>query len=138
MPRLPKAGVGHEAAQRVLLYSVVGRPDGERLPLLLEANYLGQGTGGGSLGLQPGTGAAVLSRDVPVVQLDVPAFSTALKRFINLTEDWTKRLQAAGSEPATDTYVPPPQRGHPRLTRTRASSPVRSSDGRFGPLACAG
>jgi hypothetical protein len=100
-----------EAAQRLLLYSVVGRPDGERFPLLLEANYLGQGTDGGSLGLQPSTGAAVLSREVPVAQLDVPAFSTAPERFINLTEDWTKRLQAAGSLPAADTYVPTPQGG---------------------------
>lgn len=100
-----------EAAQRLLLYSVVGRPDAERFPLLLEANYLGQGTGGGSLGLQPGTGAAVLSREVPVAQLDVPTFSTALERFVNLTEDWTKRLQAAESEPAADTYAPPPQGG---------------------------
>jgi hypothetical protein len=41
----------NEAAQRLLLYSVVGRPGGERFPLLLEANHLGQGTGGGSLGL---------------------------------------------------------------------------------------
>jgi Tir chaperone protein (CesT) family len=52
----------NEAAQRLLLYSVVGRLGGERFPLLLEANHLGQGTGGGSLGLQPNTGSAVLSR----------------------------------------------------------------------------
>ena len=56
-------------------------------------------------------GAAVLSREVPVAQLDVPTFSTALERFVNLTEDWTKRLQAAESEPAADTYAPPPQGG---------------------------
>ena len=68
-----------EAAQRRLLYSVAGRPDGERYPLLLEANYLGHGT--------------------------------ALERFINLTEDWTKRLQAAESEPAANTDAPPPQGG---------------------------
>ena len=48
-----------EAAQYLLLYSVVGRPHSVRFPLLLEANYLSRGTGGGSLGLQPGTGAAV-------------------------------------------------------------------------------
>jgi hypothetical protein len=77
-----------EAAQRLLLYSVVGRPDGERFPLLLEANYLGQGTGGGSLGLQPNTGSAVLSREVPLTQ-----------------------LQAADSEPVANTYTPPPQGG---------------------------
>jgi hypothetical protein len=82
----------NEAAQRRLLYSVAGRPDGERFPLLLEANHLGQGTGGGSLGLQPNTGSAVLSRAVPLAQLDVPTFSAAPERFINLTEDWTKRL----------------------------------------------
>jgi hypothetical protein len=100
-----------EAAQRLRLYSVVGRPEGERFGLLLEANYLGQGTDGGSLGLQPDTGTAVLSREVPVAQLDVPGFSAALERFINLTEDWTKRLQAAESEPAANTYAPPPQGG---------------------------
>jgi hypothetical protein len=53
----------------------------------------------------------VLSREVPVAQLDVPGFSAALERFINLTEDWTKRLQAAESEPAANAYAPPPQGG---------------------------
>ena len=75
--------------------------------MLLEASYLGQGIGGGSLGLQPNTGSAVLSREVPVAQLDVPAFSAALERFFNLTKDWTKRWQAAESEPVANTYAPP-------------------------------
>jgi hypothetical protein len=98
-----------QAAQRLRLYSVIGRPDGARFPLLFEANYIGQATGGGSLGLQPGTGTAVLSREVPVAQLDVPAFSTVLERFVDLTEDWSKRLQAPEAELAADAYVPPPQ-----------------------------
>ena len=62
----------------------------------------------GRWAFRPNTGSAVLSREVPVAQLDVPAFSAAKERFINLTEDWTNRLQAAASEPAANTYAPPP------------------------------
>ncbi|MEJ0015041.1 MAG: type III secretion system chaperone [Acetobacteraceae bacterium] len=97
-----------EAGQRLLLYSAVGRPDADRLPLLMEANYLGQGTDGGTLGLQPGTGLLVLSREVPVVQLDVPVFHAALERFVNAAETWTGRLREAAAPVVLDI---PPQGG---------------------------
>ena len=93
-----------EPGQRLVLYSVVGEA-GDRLAALLEANYLGQGTGGATLGLQPGSTRAVLSREVPVAGLDVPAFSAALERFVNTTEDWTRRL-AAPAESAAPAYTP--------------------------------
>ncbi|MEJ0019479.1 MAG: type III secretion system chaperone [Acetobacteraceae bacterium] len=100
-----------EAAPRLLFYSIVGRPAEGRYKLLLEANYLGQGTGGGTLGLQPGSGAIVLSREVPLALLDVPTFSTALERFINLTEFWTRRLGEPAADLAALEYRPPPSGG---------------------------
>lgn len=99
-----------EPGQRLLFYSVVGTPEAHRLPMLMQANYLGRGTGGATLGLQPDSGAAVLSREIPIAQLDVPDFSAALERFVNTTEEWVKRLR----EPAPmndDGEFPPPHGG---------------------------
>jgi hypothetical protein len=86
-----------EAAQR-LLYSVVGRPNGEHFPLLLEANYLGQGRWASSPVLAPPCCRARCRWRNWTCRLQ-----QRLERFIDLTEDWTNRLQAAESEPAADT-----------------------------------
>ena len=91
-----------EPGARLMLYSKVGRPGPDRpkaLTEIMQANYLGRGTGGATLGLQPESGAIVLSREVPVAGLDVPGFSTALERFVNMAEAWSRRL-AEPSSPA--------------------------------------
>jgi len=109
-----------EAAQRLRLYSVVGRPEGERFGLLLEANYLGQGTDGGSLGLQPDTGTAVLSREVPVAQLDVPASATP--GTLHRPDRGLDQSAASGRVRAGRRHLgPAAARRHPRLIPTGAS-----------------
>ncbi|MFO1058436.1 MAG: type III secretion system chaperone [Dongiaceae bacterium] len=96
---------------QLVLYSVVGQPGPDRaavLETLMQANYLGQGTRGAILGLQPGTGAVVLSRALPADRLDLPAFNGALERFVNTAEDWMRRLAgpAAAADPAAEAAAP--------------------------------
>ena len=97
-----------EPGVRLMLYSKLGRPGPDRLAALteiMEANYLGRGTDGATLGIEPGSGAIVLSREVPVAGIDVPGFSNALERFVNMAESWTKRLGEASS-PAPPSEAP--------------------------------
>jgi Tir chaperone protein (CesT) family len=100
-----------EPERRLMLYSMVGRPGQDRAAVfsaLMQANYLGRGTGGATLGLQsePDGEAIVLSREVPLPGLDVPAFSSALERFVNMAETWTQRLGTAPA--AAETSAPAP------------------------------
>jgi hypothetical protein len=93
---------------RLVLYSMVGQPGPDRaaaLEMLMQANYLGQGTGGAILGAQPETGAIVLSCALPADRLDLPAFNGALERFVNTAEDWMRRL--AGPAPAAAAEAAP-------------------------------
>ena len=105
-----------EPERRLMLYSLVGRPGPDRLPvpnMAMEANYLGRGTGGATLGVQPEGGGIVLSRGVPLAGLDLPGFNGALERFVNTAEAWTKRLAepAAEAEPAATALDFPPAGG---------------------------
>jgi len=102
-----------EPDARLMLYSMVGRPGSDRpagLTELMEANYLGRGTGGATLGLERESGAIVLSREVPIAGMDLPGFSGALERFINMAESWSRRLGEASSpaQPADAPDHPPP------------------------------
>ena len=102
-----------EPDSRLMLYSVVGHPGADRaasLTAIMEANYLGRGTGGAILGLAPESGAIVLSRDVPIAGMDVPGFSETLERFVNMAESWSKKLgEAASSAQPADAseHLPP-------------------------------
>ena len=102
-----------EPEARLMLYSKVGAPSADRqagLVAIMEANYLGRGTGGATLGLQPESGAIVLSRDVPITGMDLPGFSGALERFVNTAESWTRRLGEASSPaqpPGASDHLPP-------------------------------
>jgi hypothetical protein len=104
-----------EPDARLLLYAKVGRPGPDRaaaLTAILEANYLGRGTGGATLGLEPESGSIVLSRDLAIAGMDVPGFSDALERFVNTAEVWSKRLgEASASAPPSDPHDHPPVGG---------------------------
>jgi hypothetical protein len=107
-----------EAGERLMLYSKVGRPGPDReaeLTKILQANYLGRGTGGATLGLQPESGAVVLSREVPTAGIDVPSFSASLENFVNVAEAWTRRLADAVSLAQPSAGSP----DHPPVDRIR-------------------
>lgn len=89
-----------EAGKKLVLYSLIGEPNGERTAAydqLLRANYLGRETGAASLGLHPDGKGVVLSQWLPMHGLDGERFTTELERFVNQTEAWTKRLPELGA-----------------------------------------
>jgi hypothetical protein len=93
-----------------VLYSWLGVPTGDLPEIygqLLQANYLGQGTGGATLGLQAETGGIVLSQSVALEHLDLPRFNTALETFVNQAERWSERLAQPAPEAAAAADEPP-------------------------------
>ena len=98
------------ACDRAVLYSWLGVPAGEAADVysqLLQANYLGQGTGGATLGLQAETGGIVLSQPIELEHLDLPRFNAALEAFVNQTERWSERLAQPAPEDAAAVDEPP-------------------------------
>jgi hypothetical protein len=94
--------------ERVLLYSAVGKPAGDLLEsyaMLLEANFLGRGTFGATLGLSPDSDMIVLSQFVPLAALDLSGFTSALEVFVNAAEQWTARMAHLGVPAMDDTSV---------------------------------
>ena len=86
--------------ERVLLYCAVGEPAGtpiEAYAMLLEANYLGRGTGGATLGLSPDSDMIVLSLFVPLASLDLPGFTRTIEMFITVAEQWAARMPYLGA-----------------------------------------
>ncbi|MBV8392259.1 MAG: type III secretion system chaperone [Alphaproteobacteria bacterium] len=87
--------------EQVLLYCAVGKPGGtplEAYAMLLEANYLGRGTGGATLGLASDSDMIVLSQFVPLASLDLPGFARAMEMFITVAEQWSARMPHLGSD----------------------------------------
>lgn len=53
----------------------------------MEANFLGQGTGGGVLGLKEDESFLTLSLDLPY-EMNYPSFKEAIEEFVNYLEYW--------------------------------------------------
>src|SRR5580765_2819858 len=86
--------------ERVLLYCAVGEPAGsplEAYAMLLEANYLGRGTGGATLGLASDSDMIVLSLFVPLASLDLHGFTRTVEMFITVAEQWSARMAHLGT-----------------------------------------
>lgn len=79
---------------------------------MLAANALFLGTGGAALGLDPARNTAVLSRELPLDNLDFMAFHSALESFIQHAEIWMARLERP-SDPAENANAPAPTAGMP-------------------------
>ena len=81
-----------ETADGVLLGGIIGEPppDGQGLfnSMLLQANFLFQGTGGATLGQNPETKEYALMRSFSLKDLDAATFSEALGNFVNELERW--------------------------------------------------
>ncbi|OZI68633.1 type III secretion system chaperone [Bordetella genomosp. 1] len=98
-------GLSAEGSQdegNVVIFTSLG-PPAPQLPqerlmrLMLEANALWVGTGGCTLGLQAGTGAALLSARLPLVQCGAQALSGALDGFVDVALLWREVLQGRHS-----------------------------------------
>lgn len=66
----------------------------------LEANMLWVGTGGATLGLQPGTGAFTLCAKSPVAMLDADELARALDHFVDAAECWSDFVRARHVQPS--------------------------------------
>jgi len=81
-----------EKIDSVLLGGIIGEPppEGKELftSVLLQANFLFQGTGGATLAQNPDTKEYALMRYFPLKDMDVDAFAEALGNFVNELERW--------------------------------------------------
>jgi hypothetical protein len=59
------------------------------LMLVMKANFLGQGTGGGALGLKEDESCLTLSLSLPY-EMNYKAFKDSLEEFANFTDYWKK------------------------------------------------
>src|SRR4051794_11643789 len=84
--------------------SIAELPDEEEraklLERLLQANLLGQGTGGAVLAVDPTMGEVVLHRSLPTAVTDGTSFMDALERFVGYAQNWREHIIAhGGTEP---------------------------------------
>ena len=84
-------------AGAAVIYAEIGYPppdaDGHFGEMMLKANHLYLGTAGGTLCQNPETGAYVLMRPVPLVQLDgAETFGKILEGVLSLVEEWQAML----------------------------------------------
>ena len=91
----------------LLVYAPVGTidnnvGDNRQLLQLLEANCLGMGTGGLTLGVQPEFGAIVLSGQFFTQNLNPVALERFIEFFASMADEWSKRLAETQPEQAPD------------------------------------
>lgn len=106
--------------QSVVLYGPVGdlpvEGRAEFLGVLLQANYLGQGTSGATLSQEGESGPICLHQVLPLALTDVDSFFDAFEKFVNTLETWRKlaadyRPGAAEKAPASEEAAFPPTDG---------------------------
>ena len=81
----------------IALVGDLGEPPPEHLETLyqalLEANHLFGGTAGATLSRDSATGRFALCRALPCLALDAESFYTAVERFLNTLEVWSKVIR---------------------------------------------
>ena len=90
----------------ILLYSSLGnlpadpaQAEAARI-LLLSANVLFRGTGGASLGVAPEDGMVTLCWKSPMQGMSEGEFVASVEDFLNLADNWAKRLENVEAAPA--------------------------------------
>jgi len=73
----------------------------EFLMLLMKANFLGQGTGGGALGLKEDESSLTLSLSLPY-EMNYKVFKDSLEEFANFIDYWKKELVRHETEAEKD------------------------------------
>ncbi len=86
-----------EAADCAVIYAEIGHPppvsDGKFGEVMLKANHLFLGTGGGTLCQNPETDAYALMRPVPLARLEgAEAFGAILEDVLSQVENWRQVL----------------------------------------------
>lgn len=71
------------------------------LMLLMKANFLGQGTGGGALGLKEDESSLTLSLSLPY-EMNYKVFKDSLEEFANFIDYWKKELARHDKEAEKD------------------------------------
>jgi hypothetical protein len=99
-----------EEADQLLLSAPLGQPGGDRAALygrMLDANFLGTGTGGATLARSPGNGTIMLWQALPREELEISRFEQRLQSFVDVAEAWAAGIREAadGADvgPPTDT-----------------------------------
>ena len=92
-----------EGDESVSIYSLIDRlpPTFDCSPLyamLLNANYIHQGTDGATLGVDEKTRNVVLIRREKLMQMRAAEFEADIERFINLAEHWKRLVYQAYNE----------------------------------------
>lgn len=93
-----------ERNDQLMLYASLGMPTGDRSAIyaeLLHGNFFWHATAGATLSLERETGAIVLLDRLALERLDLPAFQSALERFVDTVEVWRVRLGRMGAEPVS-------------------------------------
>lgn len=76
--------------------SIAHLPDGDKEDLylhLMQANFLGQGTGGGSIGIDQEEKSLTLSLCIPY-EVKYEAFKEHVEDFLNYVEYWREQIEA--------------------------------------------
>ena len=65
---------------------------------VMKANFLGQGTGGGALGLKEDESCLTLSLSLPY-EMNYKVFKDSLEEFVNFADYWKKEIARHEAEP---------------------------------------
>jgi len=94
---MPVAFVHKPETDRIVLLGTVGEPPPEAAgrfgALLLQANFLFEGTESCTLAQNPEGGLYVLQRELPLETLDADGLVPVVGRFANTLERWRKLLE---------------------------------------------
>jgi hypothetical protein len=95
----------HEAEEeRLLLWALVAELGTERPPALLaellDADFLGQGTGGATLAVEHRSGKMVLWQSLPVPGLGAVTLERTIETFVTAATRWRQHIATGGEEDA--------------------------------------
>ena len=93
---MPVSFMELESLRQIVVWGDVGEmPPGSREQLykaLMEAMFMGEGTGGSSFSIDRESGRVVLQHLAPLAVLDEDSFKAMVERFVNVLEEWRKLI----------------------------------------------
>jgi hypothetical protein len=102
----------HEAdEERLLLWTLLAELGAERPPALLaellDADFLGQGTGGATLAVEHRSGKVVLWQSLPAPGLGVATLEQTIETFVTAATRWRHHIATGGEGDAPPDGLPP-------------------------------
>lgn len=86
----------HLESRSIVIWAEVSEPPPEGVTILyrvlMEAMFMGQGTGGSSFSIEPESKKIFLHRIDPLQSLDLDSFCAILEKFVNVLEQWRKLI----------------------------------------------